>query len=229
MVVIAMTSWKKRIDNVKNIIDSILKNTILPDRIYLTLSSDEFPQKEKELPTDLVELFNSNETLILNWVKENTKCFKKIFPVLDFLNDDDIIISADDDILFPKDLIESRLKDFNNHNKKYCISSNTSRTVGFHHMNTISAISLFQKKMFKGWNIYLNDNIINTYNDDRTYLYLLMINGFKNIGCTKWDIKTLLKQYDMNQGNAITGSCGVFGKKYDVIAKQRLNELNIII
>ena len=77
MVVIAMTSWKKRIDNVKNIIDSILKNTILPDRIYLTLSSDEFPQKEKELPTDLVELFNSNENLILNWVKENTKSMKR--------------------------------------------------------------------------------------------------------------------------------------------------------
>ena len=34
---------------------------------------------------------------------------KKILPILKYLQDDDIIIDADDDILFPKDLIESRL------------------------------------------------------------------------------------------------------------------------
>ena len=37
---------------------------------------------------------------------------KKVFPILKYLKDDDIIIDADDDILFPNDLIESRVSDF---------------------------------------------------------------------------------------------------------------------
>lgn len=220
MIVIAMTSWKKRIDNVKNIIDSILKNTILPDRIYLTLSSDEFPQKEKELPTDLVELFNSNETLILNWVKENTKSMKKVFPILQYLNDDDLIIDADDDILFPKDLIESRLKDFKNNNSSYCITSNNNTSIGFNRqMKIVQATSLFQKKMLNNWEKFVTDNIIKTYNDDRTYLTLLWLNGFLNKGCSKWTIQELLEKYDMKLDNGMKENhIHLIGKKYDVVA-----------
>ena len=47
---ICMTSYPKRIGNCVKVINSILENTVLPDRIYLTLSHLEFPNWEKDIP-----------------------------------------------------------------------------------------------------------------------------------------------------------------------------------
>ena len=106
MIVVSLTSWTKRIQYVKKVVESIMKNTVQPDRVYLNLSKTEF--EGIQLPQDLVNYFDSDERLIINWVDgENTKSMKKIFPILAYLNDNDIIIDGDDDTLFPVDLIES--------------------------------------------------------------------------------------------------------------------------
>lgn len=224
MIVIAMTSWKKRIDNVKNIIDSILKNTILPDRIYLTLSSDEFPQKEKELPTDLVELFNSNETLILNWVKENTKSMKKVFPILQYLNDDDLIIDADDDILFPKDLIEKRINEFNRH--KSPITSVLNRYDHMLYGLKLSGVaSLVQKKMLKDWELFCNDEVIHTYEDDHVYTILCFINGYFFQTAKHYPKYILLRNYCKTTEYAASKINLYNAKNTDEILEKRYNEL----
>lgn len=197
MIVVTLTSWTKRIGSVKKVVESIMSNTLPPDRLYLNLSSEEF--KGIELPMDLTDYFKSDYRLIINWVDgPNTKSMKKIFPILKYLNDDDIIIDADDDILFPKDLIESRVDDFEKNGRKYCISSNPHNSVGFNgKMKVISATSLFQKKMLKHWDIILTENVLKTYNDDRTYLTLLWLNGYINIGPSKWSVQELLEKFDM--------------------------------
>ena len=101
-----MTSWTKRIKNVKSVVERIMKNTLQPDRLYLSLSVEEFPNRELDLPKDLVNYFNSDNRLIFNWVEgENTKTMKKVFPVLQYLEDDDIIIPMDDDIMYPLDYV----------------------------------------------------------------------------------------------------------------------------
>jgi hypothetical protein len=112
-VVVTMTSWTKRIGNCHQVVKSILNNTVKPDIIYLNLSVAEFPKREKDLPKDLVQLANKQSTFKINWVDgKNTKSMKKVLPILKFLDDDDFIIYTDDDILMPKNLIESRLKDY---------------------------------------------------------------------------------------------------------------------
>ena len=177
MIIVTMTSWVKRIENVKSVVESIMNNTVKPARVYLNLSKTEFDSERVELPKDLVDYFNSDERLVINWVEgENTKTMKKVFPILKKLNDDDIIITADDDILFPKDLIESRIKDFNNFGKKYSITSNKNSIGIFNGMNVASAVSLYTKRMLKNWEKYVDDDIIKTYNDDRTYVYILWLN-----------------------------------------------------
>lgn len=228
MVVVTLTSWTKRINNVKVIVESIMNNTIQPDRVYLNLSQTEFDGIK--LPKDLVEYFDSDDRLIINWIPgSNTKAMKKIFPILKYLQDDDIIIDADDDILFPKDLIESRLKDFENSGRKYCITSNTHRSVGFNHqMMVVSAISLFQKKMFNHWQKFVTPVILATNNDDRTYLHLIWLNGYLNKPCTKWDIHTLLDEYDMKIGFTLKSVTGGFktGRIYDRIAQTEFNKIS---
>lgn len=220
MIVVTLTSWTKRIGNVKKVVESIMDNTVQPDRVYLNLSKTEF--NGIPLPEDLVEYFNSDERLIINWVPgPNTKAMKKVFPILDYLEDDDIIIDADDDILFPKDLIESRIKDFERHDRKCCITSNIKRSVGFNgKMNVVSAMSLFQKKMFNKWQKLFTQEIIDTNNDDRTYLTIIWLNGYLSVGCTKWSVQDLLKSYTMNPNDSLSGSKQIkMGRAYDRIAQ----------
>lgn len=227
MIIVSITSWIKRINSVKKVIESIMDNTVIPDKVYLNLSRVEF--LGVELPKDLVEYFESDDRLILNWVDgENTKTMKKVFPILQYLNDDDIIITADDDILFPKDLIESRIKDFNNFGGKYSITSNKSAICIFGGMNVASAVSLYTKRMLSNWDRYVNEDIIKTYNDDRTYAYILWLNGFLNKSCSKYDVKELLRSYSLSlDDTSISVSKQVvFAKKYDDVANKRIKQIS---
>ena len=228
MIIVTMTSWVKRIENVKSVVESIMNNTVKPDRVYLNLSKTEFDSERVELPKDLVDYFNSDERLVINWVEgENTKTMKKVFPILKKLNDDDIIITADDDILFPKDLIESRIKDFNNFGKKYSITSNKNSIGIFNGMNVASAVSLYTKRMLKNWEKYVDDDIIKTYNDDRTYVYILWLNGFLNKSCTKYDVKELLKNYSLSlvETSMSANKSIIVAKNYDVVANNRIKKI----
>lgn len=106
-VVITMTSWKKRINDVSKTIYSLLRNTYKPRSIELNLAEEEFPLKEKELPEDLLLL--KNEGLVnINWCYRNVKTFKKVLPtVLKYYNEKDLLImSADDDVEYQPDIIE---------------------------------------------------------------------------------------------------------------------------
>ena len=222
MIVVTLTSWTKRIDNVRPVVEIIMKNTIVPDRVYLNLSKTEF--QGVKLPKDLVDYFNSDNRLIINWVSgPNTKSMKKVFPILKYLQDDDIIIDADDDILFPRTLIESRLEDFKKNGSNYSISSNPHTSVGFNgKMKVVSAMSLFQKKMLKHWERFVSKDILETNNDDRTYLHLLWLNGYLNRPCTRWTVQQLLKEYDMKPGFTLSATSKNFrsGRVYDIIAQK---------
>ena len=55
MIVVSITSWIKRIGYVKKVIESIMDNTVQPDRVYLNLSKSEFVNID--LPKDLVTYF----------------------------------------------------------------------------------------------------------------------------------------------------------------------------
>jgi hypothetical protein len=226
MIVVSITSWVKRIGYVKKVIESIMDNSINPDRVYLNLSKIEFG--DIELPKDLVTYFESDERLIINWVDgENTKTMKKVFPILQYLDDEDIIITADDDILFPKDLIESRIRDFNNFGGKYSITSNKCAIGVFNNMNVASAISLYTKKMLKHWDEYVNSDIIKTYNDDRTYAYILWLSGFLNKPCSKYDVKELLRSYSLSltETSMSANKQIIVARNYDAVANKRIKDI----
>ena len=104
----------------------------MPDIVFLNLSVEEFPNRENDLPEGLVKLIE-NPTVRLNWVDgPNKKTMKKVFPILPFLDDDDIIIYMDDDILVQPGFVRSRVDDFLRNECKHPISGGKSsgRTYG---------------------------------------------------------------------------------------------------
>ncbi len=101
--VIALTSWKARINTVGITIFNLLH--MCPGfHIVLTLSDAEFSNKELDLPNDLITLSKKQLVEIL-WTHQNVKSFKKwCYAAQRFPNVP--IISADDDCLYTRNYAE---------------------------------------------------------------------------------------------------------------------------
>lgn len=187
MIVVTLTSWVKRIDNVLEVVKSVMNNTLQPDRLYLNLSKTEF--EGIELSQNLIDYFNSDDRLIINWIEgENTKTMKKVFPILKYLNDEDIIINIDDDALLPQGFIKNRYDEFIKFNNPITSCNNPK----YHYINkshqvwSCGAGSIFKKKMLKGYDKFMDDKLIHSYNDDWCYSTLLWLNGYKFKPCTSY-------------------------------------------
>lgn len=209
MIVITLTSWAKRIQNVKAVLQSALNQTANVDRIYLNLSKEEF--KNISLPEDLVTFINANPKIVLNWVEgPNTKAFKKIFPALKYLQDDDIVLNTDDDLLLPSNFVASRLADF----KKYktAITGNLTEIDGYasgmlpEFKYYMTACCLYQKKMLKHWDELICDEIVNTNHDDAFYDFLLWLNGYTPQRCSACATETFKSGFERTP--ALHGSLG---------------------
>ena len=220
MVVVCMTSWVKRIKNVKPVVENIMKGTLQPDRLYLSLSVVEFPNKELDLPKDLVDYFNSNENTILNWVEgENTKCMKKVFPVLQYIDDNDIIIPVDDDIMYPLDYVEKRVGEYrthfqpisgiNNKNKSYIYKRNKM-------LGNLGAGCLFTKKMMNHWEEYIDEKLLKSNNDDTCYAMLEWLNGYIPQECEYYDTVEIAKRCTYNEVEP-SGKLNMYIKKEELM------------
>lgn len=227
MIVMTMTSWPKRIQNCLTVIKTAFNQTVLPDRFYLNLAIEEFPNKENDLPIDLVEYVSNNDSIILNWVEKNTKTMKKVFPILQYLDDEDFIINLDDDTLLPNDLIETRLKDFQMHNAP--ITSCNNPKVHFieasKNMWSCGPASIFKKKMLNHWEEFVNDEVLNSYNDDWTYSVIAWLNGYKFVSCSDYSRHTgisahKLQKYNDNDGIGKNHGYATGIKIYSILQKR---------
>ncbi|MDR2770138.1 MAG: hypothetical protein LBB08_01675 [Rickettsiales bacterium] len=100
-IIISLTSFPARIGTVAEAIGSILSGWRLPDKIVLYLAEPQFPGRR--LPAGLASL----PLLEIRWEKNDMRSYKKLVPALrDF--PDATIITIDDDLIYPRDLV-SRL------------------------------------------------------------------------------------------------------------------------
>lgn len=108
-IVVSFTTYSKRIRDVHLVLESIAQQTILPNRVILWLAEDEF--NLYDLPFSVASRVTCG--LDIRFYKD-IKSYKKIIPTLKkFPNS--IIITLDDDIIYPLDTIELLLKE----HKKY--------------------------------------------------------------------------------------------------------------
>ena len=113
-IIITLTSFPKRINNVKTVLESILSNSILPAKIVINLSIEEFVNKENDLPHDLQKFIYINKIIEINWVKNNTTVWKKFIPTL-LKYPNAFVLCIDDDFEYPKNFIQTF---FNKHIEK---------------------------------------------------------------------------------------------------------------
>ena len=80
-VIISLTSYPLRINYVHKTIKSLLEQTLKPKKIILWLAESEFPNKNKDLPKNLLLL--KNNIVSIKYYKENIKSYKKLIPTLE--------------------------------------------------------------------------------------------------------------------------------------------------
>lgn len=182
-IILSLTSWKGRIydTSMLMVLHSMLKQkTTFNYKVVLVLSSDEFQTKEQELPPKLIELANVCDYFEILWTKENTKAYKKYFPVRRKYPDENICI-LDDDSTLHDNFVES-----------FCtlLKQNPGRMIiGTNHflLNNSKTIvhTRFGAACFRPNSLYdLDENFGRRYfldHDDEFYLFLSVLNGTKSV------------------------------------------------
>lgn len=102
-LIVSLTSYPGRIHVVEQAIDSILRQPLKPDMAILWLAESQFPKKMKSLPKSLRRYLKHG--LQIRWC-EDIRSYKKLIPALREFPED-IIVTADDDIIFWEDWLES--------------------------------------------------------------------------------------------------------------------------
>lgn len=106
-VILSLTTYPKRLKTLPLVLDSIYCQTILPSHVILWLADNQFSDKEYVKKT--LEKY-VNKGLSIRYC-DDLRSHKKYYYALKE-NPDSIIITVDDDIFYPEDMIESLLKKY---------------------------------------------------------------------------------------------------------------------
>ncbi len=104
-VIVSLTSYPARIDDIWMTISCLLRQTYLPYKIILWLSKEQF--ERIEIPQSLLAL--QNDIFEIRFVDGDLRSHKKYYYAFrEFY--DKIVITVDDDIIYTPDMIESLIK-----------------------------------------------------------------------------------------------------------------------
>lgn len=100
-IIVSMTSYPARIENIKNTLHSIMSQTCKPDKVVLYLSEEQFAGKNLQI--DLSDYFSQG--LEIHWCLGDMKSHKKyLYAFREYA--DDYIITIDDDFYYEKHMVE---------------------------------------------------------------------------------------------------------------------------
>jgi hypothetical protein len=107
-VIVSLTSFPGRIDTLWISLESIYRQKLAPEEVVLVLSEDEFPDGRVPLS---VSAFAARGLKII-FHKGNIRSFKKLIPLLEIYADK-VIVTADDDIIYPRSWLQQLVKAHN--------------------------------------------------------------------------------------------------------------------
>lgn len=168
-VIITLTSYRHRLGNLPTVLDTIYRQTVPPDLVVLNLAHNEI------VPTEVLN-YLSEHNVEINRV-EDTKVYKKLIPTLKKYPDA-VVISIDDDWLYPNGMIADFLEIHN----KY--PSNPISGNGFVYSGMIchcGCASLTKAKYFGSYLNDISDVIPNCPCDDIVYTYFANKAGYPYI------------------------------------------------
>ena len=201
-LIVTLTSWKGRINLISKNLERLLNNTIKPKKLILNLAKEEFPRQNLELPQEILKLLKNYKNFEIFWVEKNNNVFKKLIPTLNRFQND-LIITVDDDILYPYNSIENMLKCYKKYGGNIPVSFGPKSTdwnikgkyIHSHYgAGSIVKYKYYNNKIDELYKNTAEDRInkgIKTQ-DDLLYTYAALLNGYMYKRCNNYFIKTNL-------------------------------------
>lgn len=116
-IIISLTTTSNRLHLCRTALYSLVTQNLKPHKVVLNLSSSAYLKDEGVLDLDVYSYLTHGiegelkNIIHIEWV-ENTGPFRKLMPTLQTADLDDIIVTADDDIIYDRNWLSSLLQDF---------------------------------------------------------------------------------------------------------------------
>lgn len=120
--IVSLATTSKRLHLCRATLMSLTTQSILPKRIIINVSKEPYLRDEGIKDNSVLSILTSEipknlkEIIEIRWVT-NTGPYRKLIPTLEQADDNDIIITADDDIFYGHDWIKLLLDGFEPENK----------------------------------------------------------------------------------------------------------------
>ena len=202
-LLVTLTSFKDRITKINRTLEILLNNTIKIDRLILNLAIEEFPNKLSDLPNNILNLLKRYHNFEIYWVEKDIKVFKKLIPTINRFKND-LIVTVDDDILYPRDMLEKMLNCYKKYGSRYPVSfggPNSDWNINGHliysHFGAGSIVKYkyFNDKMKILYEFTTKDLInkgIKCF-DDVLYTYSALLNGYHYKRCKEYSISSYIQ------------------------------------
>lgn len=124
MIIVNLTTTSTRLELCGATLWSLVNQAFLPDRINVWVSREPYltDQGIQCIPTWILELNKINNIIHLKYT-ENTGPYRKIFPALKVASDEDILVYADDDVIYGREWLQALIKNFSDNDGKYVVAS----------------------------------------------------------------------------------------------------------
>jgi hypothetical protein len=101
-IIVSLTTISHRINILEYVLKSLLTQSLLPDKIYVNISKGSYLLDEgvAAIPSWLINL-ELNGIVVVNEV-ENIGPYRKLIPVIKYLEPEDYIVICDDDVIYSK-------------------------------------------------------------------------------------------------------------------------------
>lgn len=106
-VVVSLTTYPARINEVYYCLHSLLRQTVQPYKTILWLAKEQFPREEQSVPKRILKLRKYG--LEIRFCSD-FRSYKKILPTIEKYRDK-VIVTADDDALYPEDWLENLISE----------------------------------------------------------------------------------------------------------------------
>ncbi|HFE8951921.1 TPA: glycosyltransferase family 2 protein, partial [Klebsiella pneumoniae] len=100
-IILNLTTTCGRLDLCSATLWSLVNQSLVPDQINLWISKEPYMADEgiKTLPNSIIKLIECNDRIKVHYT-ENTGPYRKIIPALRNCTDEDILVYADDDVIY---------------------------------------------------------------------------------------------------------------------------------
>ena len=220
-IIVSLTSWPKRIENVATVVKSLLDQEVQPDIVQINLSEDEFKNKETDLQDDLRELLKTDGRVEIEWVKGNDGVFKKIIPTLKkHQGEDYLLLSVDDDWIYRNDYIKMMVEYLEKYNAdsfclyRPCIIGN----------RMIYKSSVFESDFWEK----LTPEVVNTRIDDSYIEHYMKCKKKKMSGFRPSDAPDITKRFNPVHPNSHNSKTGQYSSSDVVEAKIIISKIDFV-